>query len=289
MGYFVKFVPYNTNTLSALINKTIKFSTVYEFNDFNELGYLGFSNFSPNFKEIVIEKLQGNLCLARALCDKALKSGQYTLEVVANYKNLLEKNFQKSLENGKIVQLLEENLLFSRVGIFCVSSVAVFCDDSAQLMFAHYGGNLGGLALIYEISEEIIINNKVIYLSPTQRRDNDQAFTTDWYRDCLKGNYNKMECFRKKSEKWGYEHEYRLFKEPNIHLAEKCKATLKGIFYTTRFGQNEIDTLKKVNNEIYWDSLFVECIRPSYGSSEPHFKIESKDMKVCLWLEDQFY
>lgn len=38
-GLYVKFVPYNEKTLAGLINKTVKFSTVYEFNDFNELRF----------------------------------------------------------------------------------------------------------------------------------------------------------------------------------------------------------------------------------------------------------
>lgn len=38
--YFVKFVPYNERTITHLVNKTVKFSTVFEFNDLNEYRYL---------------------------------------------------------------------------------------------------------------------------------------------------------------------------------------------------------------------------------------------------------
>ena len=34
--YFVKFVQFNDRTIQTIINKTVKFSTVYEFNDLNE-------------------------------------------------------------------------------------------------------------------------------------------------------------------------------------------------------------------------------------------------------------
>ena len=36
---FVKFCRFDVNTLTKLKNKEIKFSTVFEFNDFNELNY----------------------------------------------------------------------------------------------------------------------------------------------------------------------------------------------------------------------------------------------------------
>ncbi len=57
--YFVKFVRYNNHTLSNLINKTIKFSTVYEFNDFNELHYLSpLPDCMPDkLKTLTIEKV----------------------------------------------------------------------------------------------------------------------------------------------------------------------------------------------------------------------------------------
>ena len=46
---FVKFVPWNERTLSNLINKTIRFSTVFDFNEFNE--FRCFSTLEVNKKK----------------------------------------------------------------------------------------------------------------------------------------------------------------------------------------------------------------------------------------------
>lgn len=34
--FYIKFKPYNAHTLASLINKTLHFSTVFDFNDLNE-------------------------------------------------------------------------------------------------------------------------------------------------------------------------------------------------------------------------------------------------------------
>lgn len=49
MSKIIKFLKPNKYTLFGLINKKIKFSTVYELNDFNEMNY--FSNYTINLKE----------------------------------------------------------------------------------------------------------------------------------------------------------------------------------------------------------------------------------------------
>ena len=46
--FFVKFVPFNQNTISSLINQTIRFSTVYDFNDFNEFNFYCYDNLLKN-------------------------------------------------------------------------------------------------------------------------------------------------------------------------------------------------------------------------------------------------
>jgi hypothetical protein len=52
---FVKFVQFNARTIQTIINKTVKFSTVYEFNDLNEQNAI----VSPlNERPTVITKLK---------------------------------------------------------------------------------------------------------------------------------------------------------------------------------------------------------------------------------------
>ena len=54
--HFVKFVPYNTWTLTSLINKTCHFSRAYDFNDLNELS-LAFTSITTK-ANTVLESLK---------------------------------------------------------------------------------------------------------------------------------------------------------------------------------------------------------------------------------------
>jgi hypothetical protein len=83
--YFVKFVRYNKITLSNLINKTVRFSTVYNFNDFNELHYL-----SP-----IPDTMTDNL---RAIIKKNIIDRQRRCLLLKNIKNgNFGKNFTTEL------------------------------------------------------------------------------------------------------------------------------------------------------------------------------------------------
>lgn len=128
-------------------------------------------------------------------------------------------------------KLIIENLAYINVGIFCVSKLEVFNDDSAQLMFAHYGDNLKGLALIYEINTNlapISYDHKIKILTGSKNR----------IFEYLNGIYTDIEDFRLKSYKWEYEKEERLFGKPAIYSANEKGIELKGVLYTPRSSAN---------------------------------------------------
>jgi hypothetical protein len=279
-NYFVKFVPYNENTLSSLINKTIKFSTVYEFNDFNELGFLGTQSvpygedFNKKLEQIINMKLK-YIEARETLYRNALESGQYRMNILDQFKSRISDyttNNPNVFDKAMDYLLIEETLAFSSVGIFSVSSLDVFCDDSAQLMFAHYGDNLKGLALIYEISEDhkplpieypdcenekkLSDNECFAKLKPASGGNSGRIFK--W----VNSDYSDISDFLKKSIKWKYEQESRLFAKPGQAKADNHGIKLKAILSTSRF-LNNIETLRLINKYIYHNTLTILAIGPS--------------------------
>lgn len=278
--FFVKFVPWNEKTLSALINKTIKFSTVYEFNDFNEYRYLGTLNGddSPYEKE-ALELLKvecEKVCFLNNL--KTLSRERCSEEYKRKITDLIKEGRQKDLLDLEEKRFLQENLAYSSVGIFCVSDIDVFTDDSSQLMFAHYAQNLRGLALIYEISDKSKIR-KINYTNAPKGSSGTQHLI-NWHN----GNYEEIDDFLYKSENWNYETEMRLFDRPGITQAENHSIILRAILYTSRFPDNE-ETLHKINNNIYDNNLIIEKIHPS---NSYHYFIMEKDGKTIDFLKNTF-
>jgi hypothetical protein len=266
----VKFVPYNENTLSTIINKTIRFSTVYEFNDFNEFAYYGTdcNGHEKTFWEIFEEKFNDNDFRCRLL-KNASEAGHYNAEYINNFKNRLSTHIKdnSTLSLKEDYPFIIENTLYSSIGIFCVSSLDVFCDDSAQLMFAHYGGRLKGLALIYEINRSL---GRVEY--DKDRVSGGCPFI--W----LKGDYSDMQNFLKKSKKWEYEKEWRIFNTPGNQKAEDYEITLRAILYTVRFSNNNIITLNNINEIFYKKDLIINGVRPNHHISERKFLIDGGNL-----------
>jgi len=177
MSCFVKFVKYNEKTLASLNNKTIKFSTVFEFNDFNELQYISDFNVSSEeiketLKETLLKNIKKNPQYKCYLINNADKSGKYCRKYLIEFAERLNQ-FSQDNDNVFICTdfpLITELLAYSSVGIFSVSNIRVFCDDSAQLMFAHYADNLKGLALIYETSNNTTFQFKEISYENMEER-----------------------------------------------------------------------------------------------------------------------
>lgn len=110
-------------------------------------------------------------------------------------------------------------------------------------MFAHYADNLKGLALIYEAFKETSLK-KIEYIPPFLSQPID---TSDQWKYRVSYKYSDMRNFIKKSSRWNYEKEYRLFNEPNIIEAEKHNIKLRAIFYTLRFDETYLPILNKLN------------------------------------------
>lgn len=276
--FFVKFVPWNEKVLLNIINKTIKFSTVYEFNDFNEYRYICGGDINDETTLKILEKelsrnsfLNNLLTLSAEMCSEEYK------EKIANFikggevKRLLDPK-------GECLRLLQENLAFSSVGIFCVSALHVFENDSAQLMFAHYAENLKGIALIFEINNKL---NEVNYVDRPKTSGGETVRHIEWY----KSDYKDIEDFLYKSRNWGYEKESRIFDKPGITSAKEHNVILRAILYTPRFsGESKI--LSAINNSIYDGDLIIEAIYPS--CSESYFMMEKNNEKTIDFLNHAF-
>ncbi len=280
----VKFVPWNENTLASLINKTVKFSTVLELNDFNEYRYLSQQAKGSDHKKeldgIIKEKLknagfQNNL--AQLLDERGSE------EITKDIKGFLkEGNLDSIMEKEDYWPTLVECLAFSSVGIFCTSHIDVFQDERAAIMFAHYAQNLKGLALVYKCNLDKVL--QVRYKDDCQYSDGSSERILDWD----KGIYNSdcMADFRCKYREWGYENEQRLFAKPGIHEASEHGIELKAIFYTARFAGVD-STLKRVNADIYsYDTLDIKRIYP--GQDKGIFRI-SKEESAYDFLKKKYF
>lgn len=295
--YFVKFTKYNDTTLSKLINKSVKFSTVYEFNDFNELHFISaFRGVDPNdlkvhqkddqeilnFINEYLQNPENRIKLHNHMCN----SGIYCREFLSTHKEVFCNSPEFDLcENTGLIRISYENIAFSVVGILCLSSIEIFNDDSAQLMFAHYADNLKGIALIYHhtgSTKLTPINYKKLL------RKERPAYASNIVLKWCKGDYKEMDNFLSKSNKWSYENEHRMFSQPGIKSASDVGLELKGIFYTPRFDPNALETLRKINTKFYDDELFLREIYPSSGAY--HFNTYHENMNISLksWLESYF-
>lgn len=275
--YFVKFVKYNNHILSDLINKNIKFSTVYEFNDFNELHYIGPPPDWMTEKVITLirEKIIDRQYQWQLI--KNIKMGNYEKNFINELCEYI-KNYHNSLEIPKeYFQCMLETIAYSSVGIFCLSHINIFKDDSAQLMFAHYAENLSGLALIYEIKHPL--NPTRINYAQMNKKPGSFGQTnrvSDWVN--ANYNYNDMDDFLNKSSKWEYEKEHRLFNTPGI--TSDNNIILKAILHTRRLNDTNKQTLLTLNEKIYENKILIEEIKPSH--SKYFFKIS--ETNVYDWL-----
>ena len=94
-----------------------------------------------------------------------------------------------------------------------------------------------------------------------------------------------MDNFLKKSVKWQYENEIRLFNKPGIKSGRECGINLKGILYTSRFAGDE-ETLASINDNLYNNQLIIEKIYPSYSSH--YFNMENHKGKTIDFLKNRF-
>lgn len=289
-NYYVKFVRWNVHTISNLINQEIRFSTVYDFNDFNELGYIGDTEIKKDNYELVKSELKKATFLENIRKMVVLQSQKpYIDEII----DLVLENKHDQLLTDKYAALLHEHIAFSNVGIFCLSDTIVFKDDSAQLMFAHYGDNLKGLAFIYEVYE--VKEAKKIDYGDGDNEKQDESNNKKCEKKppicnksgCLQqwceGIYEDMDSFTRKSEKWKYEKEHRVFNKPGIALAEAHNIKLMGILYTSRFsGDHKL--LTEINERIYDGKLRIKNIEPSF--TEYRFKMNQNDfIDIDKWLD----
>lgn len=278
MGFYVKFVPYNENTIAGLINKTVKFSTVYEFNDFNELRYISdHSGNEEKAKEIINNELK-KVGVRNSILENA---SQHAYD--STFLRKLKDNFENPSGfeiNDDNIRFLIESIVFRSVGIFCVSHLQVFEYDGAQLMFAHYGDNSKGLALIYKIESE---PQRVQYVdSDISKGSCGEAGFQQYYEGPFP---EKPEDFLKKSQKWSYEDEYRMFRPPKIYTFDECKIELKAILYTARLSSDKKKTLQEINKKHYEDSLEIQEIFPCY--SECRFRMLADNKLTFNWLKDK--
>lgn len=107
---FVKFVPFNGRTIQTIINKTVKFSTVYEFNDLNEQNVIvspphGFPAViaeleeyisDANKRENVIRKIKENILCNDENDPKCNQISQYLQTIASALRNPTWNDFEDS-------------------------------------------------------------------------------------------------------------------------------------------------------------------------------------------------
>ncbi len=293
--YFVKFVPFNANTISSLINQEIKFSTVYEFNDFNELHYIPPINFCKiEDKKQFIALIRRFYCLSKNICylNQHLKMyddcRQGFLETFSLWLNEFDFSEDNRIPQEYLFVLLQ-NIAFSSVGIFSISDISIFKDDAAQLMFAHYADNLRGLALIYRINYKNKIH-AINYLSPIQAIKLPSAGCPERLFDWDKGDFDNITDFKNKSSKWKYEKEYRIFCKPGLRSIARLHKTisLAAILHTNLIDDKQIATLEKIKNFVYEDKIKLNKINSSFEGYNFRIATKSYNENINEWLMDTF-
>lgn len=268
--YFVKFVQFNDRTIQTIINQTVKFSTVYEFNDLNEQNVIvspphAFPDAIAELKEYlssadnresVISKIKENVLCNDENLPKHNQIRQYLQTIASTLRNPTWDDF-KDIYWATVI----EHISYIETGIFCLSGAEVFKDDAAQLMFAHYANNLQGLALVYILD----VNTKLPTAIEYKGRQIECMDEND-YIELVKGKFINFFCY--KSKNWKYENEYRFFSTPGLQTANSIGLTLKGIFYTDRFDKEEgtpnLNMLRSINEKYYKNLLFIERLIRSY-------------------------
>lgn len=276
---YVKFTPFTEYTYANLINKTVRFSTVYDFNDFNEESVFVSARYDEyeDIENYIWDYIKENgLNLMRSLIDHAghrnhVSHLKYLREVLV--KKLIEGNVGYLRSN---LHVIIEVISYLETGILCLSHIDVFKDESAQLMFAHYADNLQGLALVYEaVGDEKI--RKVEYENVEMKDSRDEYGLLKLMRG------KEFGSFLYKSPKWSYEQEHRVFRKPGIYKAEGSGLDLKGIFYTKRYAPNWVESLQRINENFYDGQLFIEGIDRNY-SKDKRFTLIGKPMET--WVEE---
>ncbi len=267
---FVKFVQFNDRTIQTIINKTVKFSTVYEFNDLNEQNVIvspphGFPAViaelkkdlsDDNKREKVISKIKENVLCNDENNPKRNQINQYLQTIASALRNPTWDDFEDIYWATVI-----GHISYIETGIFCLSGVEVFKDDAAQLMFAHYAENLQGLALVYILDDNAKLPTTIKY-----ERILREFMDENDYIELVKGKYFDFFCY--KSKNWKYENEYRFFSTPGLQTTSSIGLTLKGLFYTDRFdneaGAPKLKLLRSINEKYYENPLFIQRLIRSY-------------------------
>ena len=278
---FVKFVPWNENTFLSLKYKTIKFSTVYELNDYNEFNYIASSAIKvyninrENIQQVVKDLFSDYSGRYRLL--KNLSMARYTSKFVEDFKREFQnfeqflKKFNDSLDQNGLswIRCLIENIAYSSVGIFSCSNINIFNTEWAQLLYAYYADSFKGLVLLYQQEEE----SEEKQAKPITYKTSLTCFQNEigalaWAQN----HFEKMDSFNQKLDIWRHEQELRIFGSPGIRKASDFGVDLKTVFYTQRIQ----DDLCKIHEAVS-DSVKVIEIHPGYGSRAHLFKFLGDD------------
>lgn len=265
MNNYVKFMKFE-HALHAIINDSIKFSSIYEFNDIAELLVNTWtqSKEEKNLEEDILNRYYSTTKNRASLIKHLEQTAIYTDE----YKKLINDGLNNCTEISKIIpnnspnnipgylSNITKDYLFSNIGIFCISSEQVFQDDKAIIMFAHYGDNIKGLALIYEIpypvypvdycgEEDKNTNFKnILNLSDRLLKKIDKSITKD---EKIIFEERDIEFFLVKSNAWKYECEHRVFGKVGICKASDYNIKLKTIaYYPPMMNEENLKTLKAI-------------------------------------------
>jgi hypothetical protein len=171
-------------------------------------------------------------------------------------------------------------MVFNSVGIFCASCINVFANDSAQLMFAHYAKNCRGIALIYQFTESPGNLHEMTYNDENLLKDQSNVAPYEW----LDNNFSNVDSFKKKSTKWQYENEYRLFDTPGVHDTTEHKLELRAILYTSRLSNSYLKELAEINDNTYESNLKLQEIYPSRSEKHTGFLIDGKESDIVKWV-----
>jgi hypothetical protein len=283
----VKFISGEDYHIDAIIQNKVYLSSVYQLNDFNELflensswlnaQYLLDGNYNLD------NKMLGTYNSIKKFIDALNNKDRALIESRASNRLLMiSQNISNDVQDIYKTIELYKHYIYSTTGILSLSNYEVFKDDRASLMFAHYGNNLKGFALIYEPAELDSLKPITYTYHPSSSFD----MIINIKNNLLPENIcQQRELAFFKSPYWSYECEYRVLSEMPSQLVSMDSLGLKltNIFYTERVDRYKKSIIEKIlPDDVGFDEVF-SAVKVNDGSLIPLFRVK-KDNSVVFDL-----
>ena len=215
-----KYRPFNTNTISCLLNKEIFFSDPDRFNDPFD------SEYSLNLPSNILNRAM-DYANKLVLNEMEKRSPKEATWIRVALLDIIRQNDEDYLKYY-LVKILANLRLFNKIniGIYSMSSI-----NNNILMWSHYARNHTGICIGFDSNIHPFSNAQNV------------SYTNQYYQFNSKTFKNKkyvLEPFLRKSSHWRYEKEYRIISEEGGGLIQFNPKAIKRIYFGCRSSNHTI-------------------------------------------------